>query len=154
MSSDEEDSGEEEEALVSAFGATAVQDSEWDQAPSYLPLYLSTISEYVPTRSKSNALPQEDGLDGDKSEIKPWAAEGYENSLEIDSAFDKFSARVSHQSDQCLRYDYQKTLDVTYAEPDSFSDTSLEVYLFPTQRTLFSIRYSLPLPQHLRAWWR
>jgi len=95
-------------SLITAMASTTIDDSPWRAAPSFPPLYLSTISEYLPPPPKTK-IPQnariEDPADDDSKDGKDvsWAFEPYENSLEVDGVFDRFTKRVSNTGEQCLR---------------------------------------------------
>jgi pre-rRNA-processing protein TSR4 len=97
-------------SLITAMASTMIDDSPWRAAPSFPPLYLSTISEYLPPPPKTK-IPQnariEDPADDDSKDGKDvsWAFEPYENSLEVDGVFDRFTKRVSNTGEQCLRYE-------------------------------------------------
>ncbi|KAG0709148.1 programmed cell death protein 2 [Suillus ampliporus] len=99
-----------EHSLITAMASTTIDDSPWRAAPSFPPMYLSTISEYLPPPPKTK-IPQsariEDPADDDSKGGKDvsWAFEPYENSLEVDSVFDRFTKRVSNTGEQCLRYE-------------------------------------------------
>ncbi|KAF8627680.1 hypothetical protein AX15_004299 [Amanita polypyramis BW_CC] len=106
---DEEDDGEEsdesEESLLTAMTKTAISDSPWQSAPEYKPVYLSTVPEYLPPPSKSKlptgAQVESEEARGDFS----WMSEKYENSLEIDPVFERFTRRVAAEGEQCIRYE-------------------------------------------------
>lgn len=103
---DESDDGQaDEETLVTALAGVSLVDSAWSSGPEYSPLYISTTSEYLPPPPKSKvAVPDEDAVnEGGKNKGGGWALEGYENSLEVDNVFERFSRRVGYQSDQCIR---------------------------------------------------
>lgn len=107
LSSEEEDSNTEDE-LVTAMASSTLDTSEWATAPAYTSLYLSTFSEYLP-KPKTSKVPSAENVEaehenGKQSKDASWAMEGYENSLETDHVFDRFSQRVEYQSDQCVRY--------------------------------------------------
>ncbi|KAG1741043.1 programmed cell death protein 2 [Suillus lakei] len=99
-----------EHSLITAMASTTIGDSPWRAAPSFPPLYLSTTSEYLPPPPKTK-IPQdahiEDPADDDSKGGKDvsWAFEPYENSLEVDGVFDRFTKRVSNTGEQCLRYE-------------------------------------------------
>ncbi len=101
--------GENEDSLAAAIQSTSLEDSLWKDAPGYSPLYLSTVSEYLPAPPKVK-MPAgaEVDLDGDRDSKEKngggWGMEGYENSMEVDQAFERFSKRVSCEGEQCLRY--------------------------------------------------
>lgn len=91
------------------MASTKLEESQWKDAPAYPPLYLSTVSEYLPPQSKPK-LPAgiSDGLDDAPAPKSgkdiSWAFEPYENSLEVDYAFERFAKRVSYEGEQCVRY--------------------------------------------------
>lgn len=97
-------------SLITAMASTTIDDSPWRAAPSFPPLYLSTTSEYLPPPPKTK-IPQgariEDSADDHPKDGKDvsWAFEPYENSLEVDGVFDRFTKRVSNTGEQCLRYE-------------------------------------------------
>ena len=104
---DEDDSGTDDE-LITAMASSTLDTSEWATAPAYTTLYLSTFSEYLP-KPKASKVPSAEDVEADYEKGKDtkdtsWAMEGYENSLETDHVFDRFSQRVEYQSDQCVRY--------------------------------------------------
>ena len=106
--SESEGSEDEEDALAAAVQATSLEDSPWTAAPAYAPLYLSTVSEYLPPPPKvkvpTGAAVDMDGDKGAKDKDGgSWALEGYENSIDVDHAFERFSKRVSYEGEQCLR---------------------------------------------------
>lgn len=105
--SEGEEDSESEGDLVTAMATTTLETSPWTSAPSYPPLYLSTTSEYVPPAPKVNFATEEvhedDDDDGKKGKDATWTMEGYENSLEIDHAFERFSKRVGYEAEQCIR---------------------------------------------------
>lgn len=105
----ESDVESSELSLITALTSTTISESVWKCAPSYPPLYLSTITEYLPPRAVPK-LP--DGLDvGDlqddekKEKDITWAKEKYEDSLVVDQVFEKFSQRVAIEGKQCIRYE-------------------------------------------------
>lgn len=106
---DDESSSEDE--LLSVMASVTVVDSPWKAAPSYPPLYLSTVSEYLPPQSKSKPLHETqvtDSLDdkdhkGGKDKDISWASEPYEDSLELDHVFERFTKRVAYEGEQCVR---------------------------------------------------
>lgn len=97
-----------EGSLITALTTTTLEESPWASAPSYPPLYLSTISEYVPPppKSKIPAGTLEDNIDDERKDGKGanWAVEAYENSLEVDQVFERFTKRVGYEGEQCVRY--------------------------------------------------
>jgi len=124
--SKEEEEGEEDESvgdLVSSLAHTALS-SPWSDAPSYEPLYLDTLTEYIlpaPITSKGLKKGMEEGR-GAKAylDVKEWGHEAYEESRGVDEVFERFAKRVGASGEQCVRYDrravplfYQST-DETY----------------------------------------
>ncbi|KAI0788810.1 programmed cell death protein 2 [Abortiporus biennis] len=102
--SDSDDEGEVD-ALVEALASSSLEDSFWKAAPAYSPLYLSTVSEEPPAKSKVS-IPKESDIDDEhKAKDNAWLSEGYENSLDIDHTFERFTRRIEPQGEQCLRYD-------------------------------------------------
>lgn len=99
--------GDDDDDLAAAVQAASLDDSPWKQAPAYSPLYLSTVSEYVPPPPKlkvpSGAAAETDDDKGGKDKGGGWTLEGYENSMDVDHAFERFSKRVSFEGEQCLR---------------------------------------------------
>lgn len=102
------DSDSSENSLLTALATTTLTESPWKSAPSYPPIYLSTTSEYLPPQTKSK-LPlgtkiedpsEEDGKGGQNIS---WASEAYENSMETDYVFDRFTKRVGVSGEQCIR---------------------------------------------------
>lgn len=99
-----------EHSLITAMASTTIDDSPWQATPSFPPIYLSTVSEYLPSPPKtkiSQSARIDDLADEDSKGGKDmnWAFEPYENSLDVDSVFDRFTKRVSNTGEQCLRYD-------------------------------------------------
>ena len=89
------------------MASTTLNESPWPSAPSYPPFYLSTVSEYLPPPPKPR-LPQgvkvEDLGDEDKKDKDiSWAKETYEDSLEVDHVFERFTKRVGYEGEQCVR---------------------------------------------------
>ncbi|KAL1746788.1 programmed cell death protein 2 [Schizophyllum fasciatum] len=94
-----------EHSLVVALASTNLDDSPWQKAPAYPPLYLSTASEYVPPEPKVKPrVPDPDAAAGaDLGEFK--GLEKYENSLDVDPVFERFVRRVGFEGEQCIRYE-------------------------------------------------
>ncbi|KAJ7035698.1 programmed cell death protein 2 [Mycena alexandri] len=127
--SDAESDTASDEELLTALAATTLEESPWRSAPSYPPLYLSTCSEYLPAQPKLKLPPGVqvvDSLDdvGKGSKDVSWIAEAYENSLDVDQVFERFTKRVGFEGDQCVRYELEGT-PLPYAS-DSVLDS-----LFP-----------------------
>lgn len=104
-----DDSSSSEDSLITALTSTRVADSFWVAAPSYPAVYLSTLSEYVPQPSKAKApanarIEEPVEANGKTGKDSIWASETYENSLEIDDVFDRFTKRVESTGEQCLRW--------------------------------------------------
>ncbi|KIJ55452.1 hypothetical protein M422DRAFT_152016 [Sphaerobolus stellatus SS14] len=103
---DEEDESSDETKESIMEGAEA--SPEWKTHPAYKPVYLSTESEYIPPAPKTKARPEkllDSEVDvGDKKE-QDWGMEGWEQSEDLDSTFDRFTKRVSSEPEQCVRYD-------------------------------------------------
>lgn len=118
-----------EHSLITAMASTSLEDSVWSAAPSHPPLYLSTISEYLPPQpkaKKSSTIAVEDALgDDDKGKDISWATETYENSIDVDHAFERFTKRVGYAGEQCLRYELGGT-------PLPFASDKVFETLFPT----------------------
>lgn len=108
-----------EHSLITAMASTTIDDSPWQAAPSFPPIYLSTVSEYLPPPPKTK-IPQgariDDLADEDPKSGKDmnWAFEPYENSLEVDNVFDRFTKRVSNTGEQCLRLVQIKSFHLIY----------------------------------------
>ena len=88
------------------MASTTLESTPWASAPSYPALYLSTVAEYLPPAPKTNVKIEEvnDDDEGKKGRDATWAMEGYENSLDVDHAFERFSKRVGYEAEQCVRY--------------------------------------------------
>ena len=74
----------------------------------YPPVYLSTSSEYLspqPKHKLPKGLEVEELADDDKKKKEiSWAKETYENSLEVDQVFERFTRRVTLEGEQCVRF--------------------------------------------------
>lgn len=107
LSDVESNSTSSEEELLTAMASVTVEKSLWKSAPSYPPLYLSTASEYLPPLTKPKLPPgaQDILADDDKGgKDISWASEAYEDSLEMDHVFERFTKRVAYEGEQCVRY--------------------------------------------------
>jgi len=106
-SEDSEDSiNEEAEELAEALAKTSLNDTYviWKDMPAYPPLYLSTISEYLPPEPKAKAnVKVDDGLGDCKTK---GGSEAYENSVGMDEVFSRFIKRVECEGKQCIRYEF------------------------------------------------
>lgn len=94
---------EEADELAEALAKTALNDTYavWKDMPSYPPLYLSTISEYLPPAPKAKTgINVDDGLGDSKAK---GGSETYENSINVDDAFSRFTKRVECEGGQCIR---------------------------------------------------
>lgn len=104
----EAQASDSEDELVTAMATTTLEISVWTAAPAYPPLYLSTMSEYIPPPPKTK-LPAgvrvEDQVDdeGKNGKDPSWALENYENSMDLDHVFERFVKRVSSEGEQCIR---------------------------------------------------
>ena len=109
--SDSEDEGREDtietvtEQLASVTLKSSTLPSEWSSSPAYKPVYLSTISEYIPSAVESH-IEREGFFDEDvdnKNASKDKELEGWETSADVDPIFSKFVTRVSNENTQCVR---------------------------------------------------
>jgi len=130
LSDAESDSASSDESLLTAMASASVEESPWRSAPSYPPIYLSTISEYIPPQQKRN-LPvgvqvTDPSDEPDKKSDKniSWASESYENSSDVDRVFERFTKRVGYEGEQCVRYELKGT-------PLPFSSDEVFEALFP-----------------------
>ncbi|KAG2113212.1 programmed cell death protein 2 [Suillus discolor] len=149
-------------SLIIAMASTTIDDSPWQAAPSFPPLYLSTTSEYLPPPPKtkiSQSAHIEDPTDEYPKDGKDvsWAFEPYENSLEVDGVFDRFTKRVSHTGEQCLRYELKgiplpfssdKVFDRLFPFPpqDPLPVTKAAFKVVPTVRRSYSTTSIPPCP--------
>lgn len=103
-----DDSSSSEGSLITAMASARVTESFWTAAPSYPAIYLSTVSEYIPQSPKAKAPAdariEQPTPDGKAGKDATWTVETYENSLEIDNVFDRFTKRVGFTGEQCLRW--------------------------------------------------
>ncbi|KAF9221417.1 hypothetical protein BS17DRAFT_785351 [Gyrodon lividus] len=126
---DSDDSSASGHPLVTAMASATLGESIWAATPSYPAMYLSTMSEYIPQPPKAkiptNASiedpPEDDGKAGKEA---TWALEAYENSLEVDNVFDRFTKRVGYTGEQCFRYELKGT-------PLPFASDNVFESLFP-----------------------
>ncbi|KAG2366967.1 programmed cell death protein 2 [Suillus spraguei] len=145
------------DSLITAMASTTINDSPWQSAPSFPPLYLSTTSEYLPPPPKTK-IPQnariEDPTDDDSKDGKDvsWAFEPYENSLEVDSVFDRFTKRVSNTGEQCLRdplpFSSDKVFDRLFPVPpqDPLPVTKAAFKVVPAVKRSYSTASIPPCP--------
>ena len=102
------DSASSERSLLTALASVTIAESPWRCAPSYPTLYLSTVGEYLPPQTKPKVpkgIQVSDLGDDDTKDNKDvsWATETYENSLEMDHVFERFTKRVGFEGKQCVR---------------------------------------------------
>lgn len=106
--SSDDDTDDDEHLLVTSLTNTTLETSDWASAPAYDAMYLSTVTEYLSPAPKQklplNAQINEDDIEEGRTKNAPWALEGYENSLDVDHAFERFSKRVGYEGEQCLRF--------------------------------------------------
>ncbi|PFH45911.1 hypothetical protein AMATHDRAFT_88609 [Amanita thiersii Skay4041] len=106
-SDDESDTSEE--LILTAIASTSIPDSPWRLAPSYSPIYLSTLTECLPPFPKARlppgALYESGGGKAGKDADFSWSSEKYEKSLGIDQVFERFTRRVAAEGEQCVRYE-------------------------------------------------
>lgn len=119
-----------EQSLLTAMASTALEESPWKPTPAYPSLYLSTVSEYLPPQPKLKVPDGVSVVDPDEAPEKDisWAFEPYENSLEVDHVFERFTKRVGYEGDQCIRYElngtplpfsFDKTFELLFPKADS-----------------------------------
>ena len=69
--------------------------------PSYPPLYMSTVGEYLSPEPKAKGnIKVDDGLGDGKTR---GGLEAYENSMNVDEVFSRFTKRVECEGEQCIR---------------------------------------------------
>lgn len=149
--SEADDDSNSEDELIQALSTTVISESAWKDAPAYPPLYLSTVSEYLPEKPKFSLPPGTQIVDPseiDEKNVKDassWVSEAYENSLNIDQVFDKFSQRVEIEPEQVVRYDLKGT-----PLPFSSSDATFK-RLFPDPKpesvTITKAAFNVASPQ-------
>lgn len=103
-SEDSEDTVDEAGDLAEALEKTTLHDvyAVWKDMPSYPPLYMSTVSEYLPPEPKTKAnIKVDDGLGDGKTK---GGSEAYENSMSVDDVFSRFTKRVECEGGQCIRW--------------------------------------------------
>ncbi|KAF8573759.1 hypothetical protein K439DRAFT_1374435 [Ramaria rubella] len=117
-SASESDGGEDDcvDVLSKQIDSTKLESpglpTAWSFSPSYKPVYLSTISEYIPLPPKAKVKPEEylnEDIDDSKKGGKEWGLEGWESSMDADGVFDRFVKRVAIENEQCVRYDLKGT---------------------------------------------
>ncbi|KAI0028095.1 programmed cell death protein 2 [Vararia minispora EC-137] len=114
------------DSIIVALNSVSLSDLPWASAPSYCPLYLSTVSEYFePEREESKNVSMDASSEGQEARER-WSAEIYEESLETDHVFDRFNHRVATEPQQCVRYDLGGT-------PLPFCTDETYIRLFPAR---------------------
>ena len=99
-------SGDEEQedivALSEQVAITSLDESvpDWSSVPSYAPLYLNTVWEYITPSMKPKHPPK---LTGGHDHDGQWGTESYERTQGIDDIFEKFTLRVNEEPQQCVR---------------------------------------------------
>jgi len=99
----DDDADSEASSLVTALTRTVISDSPWQSAPAYKPVYLSTVSEYLPPQPKQKLSSASQGDMDDATGA--WMSEKYENSMYVDPIFERFTRRVAAEGEQCVRYE-------------------------------------------------
>ena len=150
-----EDGDDDDDTLAAAFESTSLDDSPWKQSPAYSPLYLSTVSEYLPPPPKVK-VPAAATVDPDEDRASKdgggWTLEGYENSIDIDHAFERFSKRVSHEGEQCLRYAHIRAFSSTTRLTGGARDRQVRARRRPAAlRERQGVRPPLPRPTRAAA---
>ena len=70
--------------------------------PSYPPVYMSTVGEYLqPELKAKGSIKVDDGLGDGKTK---GGLEAYENSMNVDEVFSRFIKRIGCEGDQCIRW--------------------------------------------------
>ena len=144
------DSASSERSLLTALASVIIADSPWRSAPSYPTLYLSTVGEYLPPQTKPK-VPKgiqvsELGDDEKKDKDVSWATETYENSLEMDHVFERFTKRIGYEGKQCVR----SATNLSYSITNwiILIDTSWEVHHYLSLLTRRLIYYG---PYHAKS---
>ncbi|KAK0453334.1 programmed cell death protein 2 [Armillaria borealis] len=98
-------SSSSEQSLLTAMTSATLEDSPWRQTLSYPPQYLKTFSEYITPEPKPKIPSGAQIIDDDdpKGGKDIGWSEKYENSLDVDHVFERFSNRVKHEPEQCIR---------------------------------------------------
>ncbi|TFK25634.1 hypothetical protein FA15DRAFT_590061 [Coprinopsis marcescibilis] len=124
LESDDDSDTESEKSLLTAMASVLVSESAWKSAPSYPPVYLSTVSEFITAPAKPKVPATAEVVDP-AGKDNSWLSEAYENSLNVDQAFERFSKRLEVEPEQCVRYELKGT-----PLPFSSSDAAFKT-LFP-----------------------
>jgi pre-rRNA-processing protein TSR4 len=137
------DSASSERSLLTALASVTIAESPWRNAPSYPTLYLSTVGEYLPPQAKPK-IPKgiqvmELGDEEKKEKDVTWATETYENSLEMDHVFERFTKRIAYEGNQCVR----SATNLSYSMTNwiILIDTSCEAHHYHLPRTRPLIYY-------------
>lgn len=88
-------------ALADELHDVSLDTSQWDSLPSHPAKYLATIDEVITTttaRAMSKEYTDDASVGGEVT-----GPELYENSLDTDPLFDRFTRRVSNEGEQCVR---------------------------------------------------
>ncbi|KAH7103804.1 programmed cell death protein 2 [Auriculariales sp. MPI-PUGE-AT-0066] len=113
--SEDDDAAAAAVASLSLFDPAAVS---WNSPSPFAPLYVRNVGEYLPAAEpdhSSDARLEEAAYEGEKKPSKAgkgefdelkWAMEAYEQSLKVDSLFERFLNRTNLEPQQCLRYDF------------------------------------------------
>jgi hypothetical protein len=137
------DSESSERSLLTALASATIAESPWRNAPSYPTLYLSTVGEYLPPQAKlkvpKGIQVSELGDDEKKDKDISWATETYENSLEMDHVFERFTKRIGCEGKQCVR----SATNLSYSMTNwiILIDTSWGVHHYHSLRTRLLIYY-------------
>ncbi|TFY72314.1 hypothetical protein EVG20_g694 [Dentipellis fragilis] len=99
---DPDPDSDSESSIVVALASSTLSDSPWRMAPYHPAQYLSTLSEYIPPPKKAKRIPshadEQENEDGNT-----WSSEKYENSMDTDHIFERFTDRVALEPEQCVR---------------------------------------------------
>ncbi|KAA1468743.1 hypothetical protein DENSPDRAFT_794886 [Dentipellis sp. KUC8613] len=93
-----------ESSIVTALASSTLSDSPWRMAPHHPAQYLSTLSEYIPPPKKEKRTPSRIA-EQENEDRNTWSSEKYENSMDTDHVFEKFTSRAALEPEQCVRYD-------------------------------------------------
>ena len=103
-STDEEDTSDVEQVTTQLQKSTLGPSVDWSLQSHYLPLYLETESEYLPSapKPKSDQNTKKAGNSGSEGG-EAWGKEIWEESHNIDDIFLRFTMRVEAVPKQCVR---------------------------------------------------
>lgn len=101
-SDDDESVPSDVEEISDLLDVSKLDGSVWDATPRFDPLYLSTVPEYLSSRSdpKLKAVQETEETEGGNAS---WSHEAYEDSMDLDDVFERFQRRVEQEPEQCLR---------------------------------------------------